>query len=153
MTNREIKDLMRFFDASDIAKVKIKNDEFSIELQKGFEGGVVTTTAAPATPVAAPVASAAPCASDTPVAPVCEDTRDSIKSPMVGTFYTAPAPGAEPFVKIGTVVKKGQSVGIIEAMKIMNEIEAEFDCRIVEMPVDDGQPVEFDMPLFVVEKV
>jgi len=150
MTNREIKDLMRFFDASDITKVKIKNAEFSIELQKGFEGGVVT--AAPA-PVAAPVVSA-PVVNDAPAANICaEKIGDSIKSPMVGTFYTAPAPGAEPFVKIGTVVKKGQAVAIIEAMKIMNEIEAEFDCRIVEMPISDGQPVEFDMPLFMVEKV
>ncbi len=72
---------------------------------------------------------------------------------MVGTFYAAPAPGAEAFVKVGTVVKKGQAVGIIEAMKIMNEIEAEFDCRIVDILLEDGQPVEFDMPLFAVEKV
>ncbi|MDA7848286.1 acetyl-CoA carboxylase, biotin carboxyl carrier protein, partial [Sulfurospirillum sp.] len=63
------------------------------------------------------------------------------------------APGAETFVKVGTVVKKGQTVGIIEAMKIMNEIEAEFDCRIVEVLLEDGQPVEFDMPIFAVEKV
>lgn len=149
MTNREIKDLMRFFDASDITKVKIKNADFSIELQKGFEGGVVTTAAPVA--VAAPVA---PVAIDAPVvAASVEKAGDSIKSPMVGTFYTAPAPGAEAFVKVGTVVKKGQAVAIIEAMKIMNEIEAEFDCRILEMPVNDGQPVEFDMPLFMVEKV
>ena len=148
MTNREIKDLMRFFDTSDITKVKIKNGEFSIELQKGFEGGMAV-----AAPVAAPVVSA-PVVNDAPavVAPA-EKTGDSIKSPMVGTFYTAPAPGAEAFVKVGTVVKKGQAVAIIEAMKIMNEIEAEFDCRIVEIPISDGQPVEFDMPLFMVEKV
>jgi len=146
MTNREIKDLMRFFDASDITKVKIKNGEFSIDLQKGFEGG--TVVAAPA-PVAA-----APVANDISAIPVSkEKSGDSIKSPMVGTFYMAPAPGAEAFVKVGTVVKKGQAVAIIEAMKIMNEIEAEFDCRIVEILINDGQPVEFDMPLFMVEKV
>ena len=147
MTNREIKDLMRFFDGSDINKVKIKNGEFSIELQKGFEGTTV---------VAAPVASAAPVVAAAPTvdAPIVEEVSgESIKSPMVGTFYSAPAPGADPFVKVGTVVKKGQAVGIIEAMKIMNEIEAEFDCRIIEIPLSDGQPVEFDMPLFMVEKV
>lgn len=147
MTNREIKDLMRFFDGSDISKVKIKNGEFSIELQKGFEGATVVA--------AAPVAVASPVAIAETEAPAVEtkEIGDSIKSPMVGTFYTSPAPGADSFVKVGTVVKKGQTVGIIEAMKIMNEIEAEFDCRIIEVLLEDGQPVEFDMPLFAVEKV
>jgi len=148
MTNREIKDLMRFFDGSDITKVKIKNGEFSIELQKGFEGGAVV-----AAPVAAPMAVA--------VAPVATETAevealnlgDCICSPMVGTFYGAPAPGADAFVKVGSVVKKGQTIAIIEAMKIMNEIEAEFDCKIIDILLDDGQAVEFDMPLFAVEKV
>ena len=85
-----------------------------------------------------------------------EEKRDetlSIKSPMVGTFYIAPSPGSEPFVKAGDVVRKGQTIAIIEAMKIMNEIEAEFDCRIVTMLAEDGEPVEFGMPLFGVEKV
>ena len=147
MTNREIKDLMRFFDGSDISKVKIKNGEFSIELQKGFEGGTVLA--------AAPVAVSAPVAVAVTKTPVVEtkEIGDSIKSPMVGTFYSAPAPGADSFVKVGTVVKKGQTVGIIEAMKIMNEIEAEFDCRIIEILLEEGQPVESDMPLFAVEKV
>jgi len=151
MTNREIKDLMRFFDGSDITKVKIKNGEFSIELQKGFEGGTVVATA-PAAVSVAPVAQA-PATPDTKEVVSSEIAGETIKSPMVGTFYAAPAPGAEPFVKVGTVVKKGQTVAIIEAMKIMNEIEAEFDCRIVEILPSDGQPVEFDMALFVVEKV
>jgi len=147
MTNREIKDLMRFFDSSEISKIKIKNGEFSIELQKGFE--------------AAPVVAVAP-AVQTTVAPVeavpavetsAKVSGDTINSPMVGTFYSAPAPGAEAFAKVGSVVKKGQTIGIMEAMKIMNEIEAEFDCRIIEILLDDGQPVEYDMPLFVVEKI
>ena len=150
MTNREIKDLMRFFDGSDISRVKIKNGEFSIELHKGFEGD--TVVAAPAAPVAQ--APAAPTTQEAVSLEVpAKATGDTIKSPMVGTFYAAPAPGAEAFVKVGTVVKKGQTVAIIEAMKIMNEIEAEYDCKIVEILPSDGQPVEFDMPLFVVEKV
>ena len=72
---------------------------------------------------------------------------------MVGTFYQAPSPGAAPFVKIGDSIKKGSTVAIIEAMKIMNEIEAEFDCKIIEVLVSDGEPVEFDQPLFRVEKL
>ncbi len=149
MTNREIKDLMRFFDNSEISKVKIKNGEFSIELQKGFEAAPVVAMAPAVQTIAAPLTTET-------VAAVEESAKvsgDTINSPMVGTFYSAPAPGAEAFAKVGSVVKKGQTIGIMEAMKIMNEIEAEFDCRIIEILLDDGQPVEYDMPLFVVEKI
>ena len=72
---------------------------------------------------------------------------------MVGTFYRAPSPDSPPFVKVGDTVRKGQTIGIIEAMKIFNEIEAEFDCKILEILVEDGQPVEYDMPLFLVERL
>lgn len=153
MTNKEIKDLMRFFDSSDITKVKIKDGEFSIELQKGFDG--VSQVAAPVlqAPVSAPQAAVVPAAEI--VAPKAQTpkTGDFINSPMVGTFYRAPAPGAEPFAEIGSVIKKGKAIGIIEAMKIMNELEAEFDCKVVEILVEDGQPIEYDMPLFRVEKL
>jgi acetyl-CoA carboxylase biotin carboxyl carrier protein len=72
---------------------------------------------------------------------------------MVGTFYRAPSPDSPPFVKEGDKVSKGQTLCIIEAMKIFNEIEAEFDCKILEILVEDGQPIEYDMPLFLVEKL
>lgn len=154
MDKNEIRELMRFFDKSDITKLKIKEGDFSIELQKGFEGGVSyapvvssVPQAVATAPVAAPVVSSAPAA-----APVCKEGT-FIKSPMVGTFYKSPAPGAPAFASVGAVLRKGQPIGIIEAMKIMNEIEAEFDCKIVEILVEDGQPVEFDMPLFSVEKL
>jgi len=150
MTNREIKDLMRFFDNSEISKVKIKNGEFSIELQKGFENTNVLTQAPIAQTITAPITTET--STNTNEAKV-ETAADSINSPMVGTFYTAPAPGAEVFAKVGSVVKKGQTIGIIEAMKIMNEIEAEFDCRIIDILINDGQPVEYDMPIFAVEKI
>ncbi len=152
MTNREIKDLMRFFDSSDMSKLKIKNGDFSIELQKGFDASSVPIQNTPQV-------SANPVSIQSEVKVSAEEKSseksgmEMIKSPMVGTFYVAPSPGAEPFVKVGDVVRKGQSVGIIEAMKIMNEIEAEFDCKIVEVLVRDGEPVEFDMPLFGVERV
>lgn len=153
MDKNEIRELMRFFDKSEITKLKIKEGDFTIELQKGFEGGV-TYAAAPT--VSAPVvvaaqASSAPVAID--VAVSATKAELSIKSPMVGTYYKSPSPGSEAFVKIGSVVKKGQTIAIIEAMKIMNEIEAEFDCRIVEILAEDGQPVEYDMPIYAVEKV
>ena len=153
MTNKEIKDLMRFFDNSDISKVKIKDGEFSIELQKGFDGSVVNSVSAPFQ--SAPVTVQPTTEANQESAKIEEIKNDSltIDSPMVGTFYIAPSPGSEPFVKVGTVVKKGQTIAIIEAMKIMNEIEAEFDCRITEILASDGQPVEFGLSLFAVEKV
>lgn len=156
MDKNEIRELIRIFDKSDITKLKIKEGDFSIELQKGFEGGV-TYTAAPATvmqavstaPAAAPVAQVVGGEASINAAPA----GLSMKSPMVGTFYKSPAPGAAPFAKVGDVIRKGQPIGIIEAMKIMNEIEAEFDCKVLEILVEDGQPVEYDMPIFAVEKV
>ena len=142
---------MRFFDNSEISKVKIKNGDFSIELQKGFE---TVTVAAPAM-AQTPVSSVAPTIESTiPInTPALEISGDAIKSPMVGTFYSAPAPGSPAFVKVGDKINKGQSIGIIEAMKIMNDIEAEFDCKITDILVQDGQPVEYDMPLFAIEKI
>jgi acetyl-CoA carboxylase biotin carboxyl carrier protein len=154
MTNREIKDLMRFFDGSDISKLKIKNGDFSIELQKGFETN--SPINAPVLPTISQATSATPAVAvqeNTTNKPQPTQEGEYIKSPMVGTFYRAPAPGAEPFAEVGSVMKKGKVVGIIEAMKIMNEIESEFDCKIVEILVEDGQPVEYDMPLFKVEKL
>ena len=155
MDKNEIRELIRIFDKSDITKLKIKEGDFSIELQKGLEGNVTYTTApAPVlqaqsvAPAAAPVANVGGEASIN-AAPA----GLSIKSPMVGTFYKSPAPGAASFAKIGDVIRKGQPIGIIEAMKIMNEIEAEFDCKVLEILVEDGQPVEYDMPIFAVEKV
>lgn len=156
MDKNEIRELMRFFDKSDITKLKIKEGDFSIELQKGFDTPVAYSTAPSSVAPAMPVAASAPVtttpAASAPVAPSAKEGT-FIKSPMVGTFYKCPSPGAPAFASVGAVIKKGKPVGIIEAMKIMNEIEAEFDCKIIEMLVEDGQPVEFDMPLFLVEKL
>jgi acetyl-CoA carboxylase biotin carboxyl carrier protein len=106
--------------------------------------------AAPVAVAAAPVAAAT--AMETAVsAPV--HTGDMIVSPMVGTFYASPSPDSAPFVKVGDRVKKGQVIAVLEAMKIMNELEAEFDCKIVSVLVSDAQAVEYDMPLFAVEKL
>jgi acetyl-CoA carboxylase biotin carboxyl carrier protein len=145
MRKQDIKDLMKFFDTTGASRLKIKDGEFEIEMEKGSTAVAQTAPVAPS-----PVAPAAPSA---PILATPAEEGPAIKSPMVGTFYEAPAPGAAPFVKIGQSVKKGQPIAIIEAMKIMNEIEAEFDCKITGMLVEDGQPVEFDMPLFSVEKL
>ena len=102
--------------------------------------------------------SSAPVAPSTP-APVVQESTSSvadgvfIESPMVGTFYRCPAPNSAPYVNVGDKIKKGQIIGIVEAMKIMNEIEADFDCKIVEIVASDAQPVEFGTPLIKVEKI
>jgi len=147
MDTKQIKALMREFDESGLAKLKITKEAFSIELEKAT--GLV---AAPVAAMAAPVASATPAAPVAVAAPA-EFTGDAILSPMVGTFYPSPSPDSPSFVKVGDVIKKGQVVAILEAMKIMNELEAEFDCKILEVLATNGQAVEYDMPLFVVEKV
>ncbi|MBN2870130.1 MAG: acetyl-CoA carboxylase biotin carboxyl carrier protein [Campylobacterales bacterium] len=152
MDMKQIKTLVQEFDASTLSKLKITQDSFSIELEKNV--GVIAApvmAAAPVAAVAAPVA--APAAVETAVAAAPVHTGDMIVSPMVGTYYAAPSPDSAPFVKVGDRIKKGQVIAILEAMKIMNELEAEFDCKIVSVLVSDGQAVEYDMPLFAVEKL
>ena len=146
MENKQINALITQFDESGLSKIKIIKDGFEIEMEKAT--GLV---AAPVQAVvAAPVAQAvAPAVTSAPAA----ISGDTIDSPMVGTYYAAPSPDSAPFIKVGDTVKKGQAVAVLEAMKIMNELEAEFDCKILDILVTDGQAVEYDMPLFVVEKI
>jgi len=151
MDMRQIKMLMQEFDESGLSRLKITKEGFEMELEK-TTGVVAAPVAAAAVPAAAPAAAPAP-AAPAAAAPAPTLSGDEILSPMVGTFYTAPSPDSAPFVKVGDTVKKGQVVAILEAMKIMNELEAEFDCKILDVLVSDGQAVEYDMPLFVVEKL
>lgn len=151
MTKEEIKDLMSFFDEKkSINKLKIKDKDFEIEIKKyGADGeNLVPQVPVMAAPQPAPSVNVVVNEKSSSKA-----AMDTIDSPMVGTFYKAPSPGANPFVSVGQVVHKGETIGIIEAMKIMNEIEAEFDCRIKKALVEDGQPVEYAMALFEVEKL
>jgi len=152
MDFKEIKELIKLFDKSGLNKLKVKNEEFEISLQKGIEGVAV--------PAVQPQVAAKATETAGVSAPAVEKEEkveskkgEYITSPMVGTFYRAPSPDSPPFVKVGDVVSKGQTIGIIEAMKIFNEIEAEFDCKILDILVEDGQPVEYDMPLFLVERL
>jgi acetyl-CoA carboxylase biotin carboxyl carrier protein len=140
---------------SELNKLKVKEGEFEVAMQKGFEGGTVVTTSAVATAVAAaaPVAAAPVVTSEAAPVAAAAVVGDTANSPMVGTYYASPSPEAPAFVKVGDTVKKGQTLCILEAMKIMNEVEAEFDCKIVDMLVTDGDPVEYDMPIFTVEKI
>lgn len=151
MDMKQIKSLISTFDDSGLSKIKINKEGFEIEMEKatGLVAAPVQTISATPAPAAV---SAAPAAAAPAAAPQAI-SGDTIDSPMVGTFYAAPSPDSAPFVKVGDTVKKGQAVAVLEAMKIMNELEAEFDCKIIEILVKDGQAVEYDMPLFVVEKI
>ncbi len=148
MEFENIKELIKIFDKSSVTKIKIAKDDFSIDLEKG----ATEVVALAATPKALQQAQTVVTADTGAPAPKAEPKGEIITSPMVGTFYKAPSPDSAPYVRVGDYVKKGQPLAIIEAMKIMNEIEAEFDCKILEVCVEDGQPVEYDMPLFRVEK-
>ena len=151
MEFENIKELIEVFDKSSVTKLKISKEDFSIDLEK---------TVAQTAPFLAQqqIAQPIPTQPQTVLQALQEEVvkveqkGEIISSPMVGTFYRAPSPDSAPYAKAGDIIKKGQSIAIIEAMKIMNEIEAEFDCKILEVCVDDGQPVEYDMPLFRVEK-
>ena len=149
MDMKQIKSLMKEFDESTLSSIKINQEGFSIELEKATIATVVA-----AAPVAAPIA-ATPAATAAPIAATSteEIAGDKILSPMVGTYYASPSPDSPVFVKEGDIVKKGQPLAVLEAMKIMNELEAEYDCKILKILVEDGKPVEYDMPLFAVEKI
>lgn len=147
MKKDEIKELMKFFQETGIGRIKIKEGDFEIELRKD-SGSEFTPDMCPTPAPQAPINVVVNSDQTAQTA-----KKDSIDAPMVGTFYVAPSPGAKPFVSVGQSVRKGEVIGIIEAMKIMNEIEAEFDCKISKILVEDGQPVEFGMALIEVEKL
>ncbi len=155
MEFESIKELVKLFDKSSLSKLSVQKDEFSINLEKYTGEAVVAPQPVKVTSVPqVVVAEAASVAAQPAVAPIAEVKKGEIvTSPMVGTFYKAPSPDSPAYAKVGEVVKKGKSMCIIEAMKIMNEIESDYDCKIVEILVEDGQPVEYDMPLFRVEKI
>lgn len=146
MDLRKLKTLIDLVSESDISELEITEAEGKVRIVKGGAQSVVYTQAAPAAAPAA-VAAAAPAAiAEVAAAP----TGHQVKSPMVGTFYGASSPGAAPFVAVGDAVKKGQTVCIIEAMKLLNEIEADADGVITQILAQNGDPVEFGQPLFII---
>ena len=152
---KQLKELMRSLKQFEISELELEKNGERIKLCRGGEVVVAQTAFAPShQPSFAPPASAGTSGQSVP-APAAAVVDDAsihyITSPFVGTFYPAPTPGAEPFVKVGSEVKVGQTLCIVEAMKLMNEIEAEFDGIVKDILVDNEQPVEFDQPLFVIE--
>ncbi len=154
MTFKEIKELIEIFDESNLTKLSLKNEDLKIELDKTVAPQIQTQiTPAPVQTTSQPQVTQTPSVVETPTETTDNGDFEYITSPMVGTFYQAPSPDSPPYVKAGDKVKAGQTVCIVEAMKIMNEIQAEFDCEIVEILVKDGQAVEFDTQLFKVKRV
>ena len=152
MDIRKVKKLIELLEESGIDELEIKEGEESVRISRHSKTPAAQQFYAPApmaaAPVAAPAAAAAPVAEAAAAAPALKGTV--IRSPMVGTFYRKPSPTSPNFAEVGQSVKKGDTLCIVEAMKMMNHIEAEFGGVIDAILVEDGQPVEFDQPLFTV---
>lgn len=150
MDIRKVKKLIELLEESGIAEIEIKEGEESVRISRystNAPAPMMQYAAAPA-PVAAAAAPAV--AVDEPTANEIPSGH-TVNSPMVGTFYTAPSPGSKPFVSVGDSVNEGETICIIEAMKILNQIEADKSGTIKAILVENGQPVEFNQPLFVIE--
>ena len=147
MDIRKVKKLIELLEESNIAEIEIKEGEESVRISRN--GAPVATMAMPA---AAPAAAPAPAPAPVAEAPAAEAAPSGhvIKSPMVGTFYRSPSPSSPTFVELGKHVKVGDVVCIVEAMKMMNQIEADKSGVIEAILVEDGQPVEFDQPMFTI---
>ncbi|ENT1773096.1 acetyl-CoA carboxylase biotin carboxyl carrier protein [Neisseria gonorrhoeae] len=144
MDLRKLKKLIDLVEESGIAEIEVTEGEEKVRITRTIAAAAAPVYAAPV-PAAAPVAASAPAA-----APAARDLSDAQKSPMVGTFYRAPGPNAAAFVEVGQQVKAGDTLCIIEAMKLMNEIEAEKSGTVKEILVENGTPVEFGEPLFII---
>jgi acetyl-CoA carboxylase biotin carboxyl carrier protein len=151
MDLRKLKTLIDLVSESNISELEITEAEGKVRIVKeGSRAGV--TYAAPTPTASAPAAGHAPAESLAPAPPAATAPAGKvIKSPMVGTYYRAASPGAPPFAEVGSTIKEGQPVCIIEAMKIMNEIEADHSGKVVQILCENGQAVEFGQPLFVLE--
>lgn len=157
MEVKDLKQLIKMITETDITEFEMDNAEEKIVIKRGQRTEIVQMAATPAYMQAPPQMMAPPASSPVAVAasPVAAavETGETINSPIVGTFYRAASPESASFVEVGQVVEKGQVLCLVEAMKLFNEIEAEFKCKIIKVCVENAQPVEFGQPLFVIEKL
>jgi len=151
MDIRKIKKLIELLEESGVAEIEIKEGEEALRISRMPTGAAAALAHVPPLPLAPPpVATKASAAPEAPAKPT-KPNEHVITAPMVGTFYGAPSPGAKPFIEIGDEIKVGQVLCIIEAMKMMNQIEADRAGRVTSIMARNGDPVEFGQPLFVVE--
>ena len=159
MNQKELKELIEFLIEKDIAEFELERGDVKVKIKRAGEHTVVHSHAEPrfyaVPPVASPVIemaaappTAPPPAAAAPAAPAPEEGLHAVKSPIVGTFYEAPSPGAPPFVKVGDTVEVGQVLCIVEAMKLLNEIESDVAGEIVKKLATNGQPIEYGQELF-----
>jgi len=163
MNIKEIQDLIKFVAKSGVNEVEIEQKDFKIIIKsedkkaktKAQEQIIVQAAPVAQIPATAAPVTPAPIAATTPVASVPAKEEDSkfitIKSPMIGTFYRSSSPDKDAFVAVGDTIKSGDTICIVEAMKLFNEIEAEVSGKIVKVLVDDASPVQYDQPLFLVD--
>jgi len=159
MNLNEIQDLIKFVAKSGVSEVEIEQKDFKIIIKseqksKGSDQPIIVQAAAPAIAAPAPVpvaAAPAPVVASAPPASGDVSNLITVKSPMIGTFYRSSGPDKDPFINVGDSIAKGNTLCIIEAMKLFNEIESEVSGKIVKVLVDDASPVEYDQPLFLVD--
>jgi len=156
---QEIKELIKMIDETEISELSLESDGVKIAIRKGPAVGGVPVTAVARREESLMVTADAPAQSIPSVEasikapePIVNENSEIISSPMVGTFYSSQSPEAAPYVKVGQHIKVGQPVCIVEAMKLMNEIESEIEGKVSQILVENGQPVEYGQPLFVIEK-
>ncbi len=151
MDLRKLKKLIDLVEASGISELEITEGEEKVKIVKGGGAPAVVAAPVPGPAAPAPVAPPAPAVSAPPAeTPEAAPEGHPVKSPMVGTFYRTPSPDAKAFVEVGQAVKEGQIVCIIEAMKLMNEIECDKSGTVKAILVENGQPVEYGQPLFII---
>jgi len=159
MNQRELKELIEFLIEKDIAEFELERGDVKVRIKRGVEHAVAAPAhfAVHAAPSPSPelglapvVTAPSPLTAAEPAAPVAEAGLHTVRSPIVGTFYECPSPGSPPFAKVGDVVEVGQVLCIVEAMKLMNEIEADVAGEIVKKFVANGQPIEYGQELFVI---
>jgi len=150
MDIRKVRKLIELLEHSEITELEIREGEESVRISRQGTGAQSLIMPAPPLPQAV---GTPPAAIPVPAAPVADDVPEEslVRSPMVGTFYRSPSPGSKPFVEEGEKVKVGDTLCIIEAMKILNQIECERAGAVKKILVENGQPVEYNQPLFVIE--
>ena len=154
MDIRKIKKLIELVEESGITELEVQEEEGTVRIRRAAPAvapAAIQYAAAPVAPVAAPAAAPAPAAAAPTEAPAAEVSGHQVRSPMVGTFYRSPSPEAKAFVEVGQTVKVGDALCIVEAMKMMNRIEADKAGVVKAILVNDGEAVEFDQPLIVIE--
>ncbi len=149
MNQKELKELIEFLKEQDIAEFELERGDVKVRIKRGTPVAIAPATLPISLPTVSAAATAPPATpSAAPPSKSPDEGLHQVKSPIVGTFYESPSPGSPPFVKPGDTVETGQVLCIIEAMKLMNEIEADVSGEVVKRLVNNGQPVEYGQPLF-----